>query len=74
MHHSGHDGCDHLVDFSLFNIQPERTFVSSLTFDTFAEVVVTGFVILAVRLGNISVQAPATAGAFQNTGKNMHVV
>lgn len=36
--------------------------------------VATGFVILTVRFGNIPVQAPATAGAFQDTGKNMRMV
>ena len=54
VNHSGYDGCDHLIDFVLFNVQPERTFVSSLPFDALAEVVVTSFVILAVSLRDIS--------------------
>ena len=74
MHHSGHDGCDHLIDFALLDVQSERTFVSSLPFDALAEIVVTGFVIFAVRFGNIPVQAPAAAGAFQDTGKNVRMV
>lgn len=74
VNHSRYDGCDHLIDFVLFNVQPERTFVSSLPFDALAEVVVTSFVILAVSLRDISVQIPSTAGAFQNAGKNMCVV
>ncbi len=45
VNHSGYDGCDHLIDFVLSNVQPERTFVSSLPFDALAEVVVTSFVI-----------------------------
>ena len=71
--HCRNDCRNYAVHFFLFNVHAEGAFVTSCSQRVFAVIVISGFLVFAVRLCNVPIKAFAATGAFQDTGQDIRV-